>query len=104
MPLTRRCTPEHPSGESCVFAIDYSFILPPGVGIDHGDVLIYTNTASPVLSSDWTIGPVQVAGRVLYSTLSGGIEATDYQIRWIATDTEGFIWPRTMLVLCAATS
>ena len=36
MPVSRRCTPEHPPGESCNYGLDYSFVIPPGVGIVSG--------------------------------------------------------------------
>ena len=104
MPLSRRYTPEHPPGESCSFGLDYSYVIPPGVGISSGTCEIWTNTVPPAQSSDWTIGAVNVRGRAIYATLSGGIEGKDYQIRWTATDTEGNIWPRTCLQLCAQTS
>jgi len=105
MSLTRRYTPEHPPGERSVYAYDFSFIVPPGIGIASGSLTVFTNTAIPAdASKDWSVGPVSVLGRVIYATLSGGLEGTDYQIRWVATDTEGNIWPRTALQLCAHTS
>ena len=105
MPLSRRYTPEHPTGEACNFGLDYSFIIPPGVGLTGGSVSIWTNTVEPQLAnSDWQIGPVYVRGRAIYANLSGGVDGTDYQIRWVATDTDGNVWPRTTLVLCAQTS
>jgi hypothetical protein len=105
MPLSQRYQPEHPPGEICTFGLDFSFIIPPHVGIESGLVEIWTNTPGDVQpSGDWVIGPVEVEGRTLYAVLQGGIEGTDYQIRWIATDTHGNVWPRTALVLCAQTS
>lgn len=104
MPLSRRYTPEHAPGEKGDYGLDYSFIVPPGVGIASGSLAIYTNVANPVASSDFTIGPVTVQGRVIYANLTGGVPGTDYQLRWSATDTDGNIWPRTCLVLCALTS
>jgi hypothetical protein len=105
MPLSRRYTPEHPPGEECNFGLDYSFILPPGVGLVRGSLEILTNTAAPVdASADWTIGAVMVRGRALYAMLAGGVAGTDYQLKWTALDTAGRTWPRTALVLCADTS
>jgi hypothetical protein len=104
MPLSRRYTPEHPAGETATFGLDFSPIVPPGVGLKSGTVTVWKNIVPPVTSTDWTIGAVSVSGRALYAQLSGGIEGTDYQIRWVATDTDGNIWPRTALVLCAPTS
>ena len=105
MALTRRYTPEHPPGESCAFGLDYSFLIPPGVGISSGEVSIFSNTVAPQdASADWSIGEVSILGRVIYATLSGGIEGKDYQIRWTAYDTDGHSWPRVVLVLCSQTS
>jgi hypothetical protein len=105
MPISRRYTPEHPPGEACNFGLDYSFIIPPGVGISSGALAIFTNTVAPVAAdTDWTKGPVTVLGRAVYANLSGGIEGKDYQLRWTATDTNGGIWPRTTLILVAQTS
>ena len=105
MPLSRRYTPEHPPLESCRFGMDYSFLLPPGVGIASASVEVWTNTPGDVqLSQDWTIGMVQWQGRTVYADLTGGIEGTDYQVRWQVTDTDGNVWPRTGLILCAQTS
>lgn len=105
MPLSRRYTPEHSPGESCSFGLDYSFILPVGVGVETGTIQILTNTATPMdASADWTIGPVAVRGRAIYANLSGGVSGVDYQLKWTATDSAGNIWPRTVMVLCADTS
>ena len=105
MPLSRRFTPEHPPGESCNFGIDFSFIVPVGVGLASGTLAILTNTAAPIdASADWTIGPVTVRGRALYAMLAGGVAGTDYQLEFTAVDTAGNKWPRTALVLCANTS
>ena len=105
MPLSRRFSPEHPPGESCRFGVDFSFVLPVGVGIEQGTLQVLTNTAAPVdASTDWTIGPVTVRERALYAMLSGGVSGTDYQLVFTATDTAGNTWPRTALVLCAPTS
>jgi hypothetical protein len=105
MPLSRRFNPEHPPGEDCSFGIDFSFVIPPGVGIQSGTLAILTNTAAPIdATADWTIGPVMVRGRALYAMLSGGVAGKDYQLKFTAVDTAGRTWPRTALVLCADTS
>jgi hypothetical protein len=105
MPVTRRYSPEHPPGESCSFGLDFSFVVPVGVGIESGTLAIQTNTAAPVdASADWTIGPVTVRGRALYAMLTGGVAGTDYQLKFTAVDTAGNTWPRTALILCADTS
>jgi hypothetical protein len=105
MPLSRRYTPEHPPGEECNFGMDFSFIVPVGVGLSSGSLTIWTNRVPPVEdNTDWTIGAVTVRGRAVYASCTGGVEGTDYQFRWVATDTDGKIWPRTALCLCAQTS
>lgn len=104
MPLTRRYSPEVPPGERSTFGMDFSFLVPPGVGLTSGTLTVWTNVAAPTQSSDFTIGTVSVRGRVLYATLQGGVEGKDYQLRWVATDTAGNVWPRTALALCAQTS
>lgn len=105
MPLSRRYTPEHPPGEQCNYGFDFSPIVPPGVGLASGTLTVWKNVVPPINdSANWTIGTVSVRGRALYASLTGGTDGTDYQIRWVATDTAGNIWPRTALQLCAQTS
>jgi hypothetical protein len=104
MPLSRRYTPEFCPGESSVIGLDLSTVIPPGVGISTGTLAIFTNVATPVASTDFTIGEVTIRGRTLYASISGGVDGKDYQLRWKATDTEGNVWPRTALLLCAQTS
>jgi hypothetical protein len=104
MPLSRRYSPEHPPGEKCNYGFDFSFIIPPGVGIKTGALTIWKNVVPAVQSTDFTIGAVSVLDRTVYASLTGGVEGTDYQLRWVATDTDGNIWPRTCLQLCAQTS
>ena len=104
MTLSRRYTPSFAEGESSVVGYDLSFLVPPGVGIAAGSLAVWTNTVAPVESSDFTIGTVGWRGRTLYARLSGGVDGTDYQLRWTATDTNGNVWPRTGLMLCADTS
>jgi hypothetical protein len=105
MPLSRRYTPEKPASETAIFGLSFEAVIPPGVGISSGALDIFTNTVpANVADGDWTKGVVQVQGRVLYATLSGGVTGTDYLLRWTATDTDGNVWPRTAAVLCASTS
>lgn len=104
MAISDRYLPPHPPGESSVYGLDFSAILPPGVGLVSGtlDILINTN---PVQSqTSWTQGPVTAQGRRLYCELSGGTEGTDFQLRWSGTDSLGNVWPRTCYVLCAQAS
>ena len=104
MPLSRRYTPEFCPGEQSIVGMSFEFVIPPGVGISDGALAVFTNVANPAASSDFTVGEVTVRGRVLYASLSGGHDGTDYQLRWTATDTSGNVWPRTALLLCAQTS
>lgn len=105
MPLSRRYSPEWAPGEQCNIGLDFSAIVPPGVGLTGGSLSIFTNSASPAAAdADFTVGAVEVRGRAIYAMLKGGVSGKDYQLRWIATDTEGNVWPRTALMLCADTS
>jgi hypothetical protein len=105
MPISRRYSPEHPPGESCSFGLDYSYVVPVGVGVESGTLSIFTNVANPVpADSDWQKGPVTIRGRAIYANLAGGVAGVDYQLKWTATDTQGNVWPRTTLLLCADTS
>lgn len=104
MPLSRRYTPEHSPGDSCIYGLDFSYLIPPGVGVASGALQIFTNTVAPALSSDFTIGPVAWRGRTLYTRVAGGVDGSDYQLRWTVNDTSGNVWHRTALVLCAETS
>ena len=105
MALSRRYRPEHPVGESCVFGLDFAPVIPPGKAVTSASLAIFTNTVPPVAAdADWTKGAVQVRDRVAYATLAGGKAGTDYQLVWTATDSDGFIWPRTALCLCSPTS
>lgn len=116
--LTRRYYPHLPSyrefvlpgfpgetEESCIFAYDFSYLIPRGVGVTGGELAICTNTV-PIRDAhdDWTIGPLQVHDRTVYATLSGGVDGTDYQLIWAAFDTEGNVWRRVGLILCSASS
>ena len=99
-----RYRPPHPLTEACEFGISYDYVLPAIVSLASGTLTIATNTVPPKPSTDWTIGTVEVRGRSLYATLTGGVDGTDYQLNWVAVDTEANTWPRTALCLCAATS
>jgi hypothetical protein len=105
MPLSRRYTPEKPPSETSIFGMDFSAIIPPSVGIISGALDILHNTVPATeASSEWTVGAVTVRGRVLYASLGGGVNGTDYQLVWTAQDTQGNVWPRVGLCLVAETS
>jgi hypothetical protein len=106
MPLSRRYHPEMNGGEISVFGMDFSYVIPPGVGIQSGSLQIYTNTNPPEPSTLLTAGAVSWYGRTLYATISGTDGATgyDFLLEWVATDTQGNRWPRLAMVLCANSS
>jgi hypothetical protein len=105
MPLSRRYSPEFCPGESCLIGMDFSAVIPPGVGIARGKLDVFTLVdGNPTDSTDFKVGQVTIRGRVLYAPISGGVDGTDYQLRWSATDTAGNVFPRTALLLCAQTS
>jgi len=105
MALTRRYSPEHPPGERCNFGLSYEAVIPLGVGISSASLTIFTNDVDPVAAdADWTVEGLQVMGRIVFATLSGGVDGKDYQLRWSATDTDQNVWPRTGLIRVAQTS
>lgn len=102
--LARRYEPSHPPGEVCLFGMDFSFLLPMGVGIGFAQLNIFNNTfLSPDVSADWVIGPVTVSGRRVWTLLQGGVAGSDYELRFSITTTDGDIFPRSGLVLCSQT-
>ena len=103
MPLSRRYTPELAPGEISVFGMDYSAVIPKGVGIASGALTISPNTAG---GTGVSAGAVSVHDRTLYATVTAqqSADGFDWKLLWTATDTDGNVWPRTGLVLCAATS
>lgn len=104
MALNNRYLPSHPAGASATYALDFSNILPPGVGIASGGLGLEVNTVPPGPTVDFVVGPPVISGRRIYAQLTGGVAARDYRLIWNATDTVGNLWPRTCLLLCAATS
>ena len=104
MSLANRYSPSHPPGQVSTYALDYSNILPLGIVLTGAALQIEYNTVPPTPSSDFTIGPVEANGRRVYCQLSGGVSGRDYRIGWGAQDSLGNLWPRTCLLLCAATS
>jgi hypothetical protein len=104
MSISDRYQPPHPPGEQSAFALDYSAILPPGVGAASGSLSIVQNLNPVAPAPEWTVGAVTTIGRRVYCSPTGGTEGTDYQLRWTVTDTLGNVWPRTCYVLCAQAS
>ena len=117
MPLSRRYTPSHHPGDLVSIGLDFSTVLPVGVGIQEPGVdaqdppdgtprlEILANFNPPAdASADWTIGDVLVSGRAVYTVIAGGQDGVDYLLRWTITDTLGNVWTRTALMQCAVTS
>jgi hypothetical protein len=103
--LSLRYHPPHHSEEVCTFGMNFDNVIPLGIGISSGTLQIQTNVVPPVdVTNAWIIDPIQVRNRALYATVNGGVTGTDYIFTWFATDTNGLIWPRSALVLCAPTS
>lgn len=87
-----------------MFGMDFSFLLPSGAAITSATLAMFTNTFAPAPAPEWVVGPVAIDGAVVYAQLSGGLEGRDYQLLWTITDSDGNVYPRTSLVLCARTS
>ena len=104
MALTRRYQPALAPGEASEIGLDYSYILPPGIGLTGATIAQYLNTNPATATTDLTLGTPTVRGRNVWTTIAGGVAGTDYQLRWTATDSAGNTWPRTCLILVAATS
>jgi hypothetical protein len=105
MPISRRYSPEAAPGEQCMFGMDFAPLIPPGVGIQNGTLKIFTNTSPPApADADWVVTGLTWLDRTLYATLAGGKSGVDYMLTWTATDTQGNVWPRSALLLCAPTS
>ncbi|HMA72705.1 MAG TPA: hypothetical protein VKP67_14645 [Xanthobacteraceae bacterium] len=103
MSVSRRYHPEIAPGETSVFGFDFSPVIPVGVGIKAG-TLDMARTDGGVVDID--ASAVTWIDRTLYATLTSGLDNAgfDYQLTWTATDTDGNVWPRTAMLLCALTS
>ena len=104
MPRTKRYSPELAPGEACVIGMNFDMLLPPSAVIVSALFKITTNTTPPTDAPEFAVGPVAIEGRAVYTTISGGISGTDYQLTWTVTDSDGHVFPRTAFLLCAPTS
>lgn len=104
MAVGARYQPSHPAGQSRLYALDMSMVLPPGIGVTDPGVVIQTNTNPPGIATGITASAGGYVGRRLWITLTGGIAATDYIVTWTFNDTVGNTWVRSILLLCAPTS
>lgn len=101
---SRRYSPPFPPNDFVTIGIDMSFVIPLGADVASATLSIFTNTASPAPSTDFTLGLITIEGRSVYATLTGGVSGQDYQLRWNVNDSLGNQWQRTGLLLCALTS
>lgn len=104
MAVSQRYKPSHPAGQSAVYAVDFSNMLPPGVGLSQPGVIIQTNTVPPGLATGITVTGGGFRGRLVWITITGGTSGQDYLITWTVGDTSSNTWVITALLLCAATS
>lgn len=104
MAVSRRYTPSHPQGQSAVYAIDLSPMLPPGLGIQTADAQILTNTVPPQSDPAINLGNPEFKGRLAWATIQGGTSGQDYLVAWTIVDNASNIWLITFALLCAATS
>lgn len=120
--FTARYKPSKHPEEISLFGMDFSKVIPPGVGIfnDFNDpdtlpgVILYTNTVPPVVVAPLPGGGgeidfggggvIYVIGRAVYVSIKGGVAGTDYIVEWYVTDTNGWVHVRDALMLCADTS
>jgi hypothetical protein len=103
--MSGRFTPKKPPAELAWFALDFMRVVGRGVGLAAVAVHAWTNTVMPVLAdSDWTIGAPLIEGRIAYTQLGGGVDGSDYQLRFTVTDTDGNVFERTGLILVSETS
>jgi hypothetical protein len=98
----RRYAPNWGPGDRAVVGIDMSALIPSASGIVTSSLAIGRNTMSYPPSSDFAASPPSVIGRAAYGEISGGFSGIDYALTWTITDTDGNVWNRTGLLLCAA--
>jgi len=94
--------------------MDFSQVIPPGVGIASASLAILTNNSALAdASADWS-GPsdphdpgffdASIEGRAVYCQMTGGVAGKDYRFVWTVVDTDGNEMARTALLLCSPTS
>jgi hypothetical protein len=94
-----RYSPPWAPGDFNAIGIDMSLVIPAGIGIQDALFEVLTNSADFAVSPDPSIEE-----RSVYVTMAGGVSGTDYQLKWTVSDSQGFLWHRTGLLLCALTS
>lgn len=104
MAISRRYQPTHPAGQSRVYGLDMSAVLPPGIGVTQPGVTFQTNTTPPGIATGISSSGGGFGARRLWVTITGGVAGTDYIVTWSFQDTQGNAWVRSILLLCAPTS
>lgn len=104
MSVSQRYQPGHPQGQTAVYALDLSPMLPPGMGILTADAQILTNSVPPQTDTAINLSDPGFRGRVVWATIQGGTAGQDYLIVWTITDNANNVWLLSTLLLCAATS
>jgi len=114
MPLSRRYTPEFAPGETSVIGMDFSYVIPPGVGIQNADVGLFLNAraaargspVSPADPNDYSISAASWLGRTLYATLTLEHSALDkdFLVIWECLDFSFNHWSRSAMLMCTYTS
>ena len=103
MALTRRYEPPHQQGP-LAYGMDFSTVIPWGMTLASATLTIFKNTQPPLAQADFTVSPMQLADRMAWCLLTGGVTGTDYLLQWSATDNRGNVWERSVALLCSATS
>ena len=104
MAISQRYSSQAPA-DATWFGMDFSHVIPVGVGITSATLLIQTNTNPPNAQSDWTTdAQPTVIGRQVWSTCSGGAVGTDYQFIWTVTTNHSQTYHRAALCRCEPTS
>jgi hypothetical protein len=115
MPLTRRYTPEWYPGETSNIGMDFSYVIPPGIGIAAAWLAIEDLDTRADRFADFTGPPpisaaqantftATVVDRMVYCRMSGGVAGRDYTFIWTAIDSDDNVFPREGLILCQFTS
>jgi hypothetical protein len=120
MPISRRYHPEWVPGEKNSIGMDFSTVIPPGIGLSECNLFITTPSGNNIVdsSTDFTgtgykpaVGAdagyftTSIADRIAYvPDLAGGTVGKDYRFSWNAIDTSGNEWLRSVQLLCSYTS
>jgi hypothetical protein len=105
----RRYYPSHAT-EKTMYGIDFSTLLPLGVGITDAWVTVYKNLNPWVWVNDTygttstpdelAVSDLLIRGRRVYVAVWNGVPGTDYVILWNISDTLTNDWQQATYVLC----